>query len=192
MSIHEDIVNAAKEGAESVKRTYCNRVCSKVSVVPKGTSGELVDRRCQSCKEIVDYVTGEIVMLMDNTNWDFIYGPKNMSMNQAMSYLANERMSYRSQMRSIRENAVEICNRQWGMSNKFNTTLSNEERKNPIITGLNEFFEEENIRHREYMTAEVAPPDVLSKENRKCRQAIHEIFLMMMLNIKANVPRFDF
>ena len=192
MSIHEDIVNAAKEGAESVKRTYCNRVCSKVSVVPKGTSGELVDRRCQSCKEIVDYVTGEIVMLMDNTNWDFIYGPKNMSMNQAMSYLANERMSYRSQMRSIRENAVEICNRQWGMSNKFNTTLSNEERKNPIITGLNEFFEEENIRHREYMTAEVAPPDVLSKENRKCRQAIHEIFFMMMSSIKANVPRFDF
>ena len=192
MSIHEDIVNAAREGAESVKRTYCNKVCSKVSVVPKGTSGKLVDGRCQSCKEITDYVTYEIVMLMDSTDWDMIYGPKNMSMNQAKSYLASERRLYRSQIIAIKENAVEICNRQWGMSNKFNTALSNEERKNPIITGLNEFFEEENIRHREYMTAEVAPPDVLSKENRKCRQAIHEIFFMMMSSIKANVPRFDF
>lgn len=192
MDIFDEIVAAAEKSAEYYKQHFCNDVCQKVMVVPKSTTQQLVKLRCQSCKEMVNYVTSEVVTLMENTDWNFIYGPKKMSMQQAISYIMRERQQFESSAKAIAEYAGDDCEKEWGITGRFNTALTIDQYKNPIITGLNEFFEEENVRRREYMTREVAPPDVLGKEAKRCKKAARLLIVRMLADIHKRVPRFDF
>ncbi|MCL5732868.1 MAG: hypothetical protein M1285_05670 [Candidatus Thermoplasmatota archaeon] len=131
-------------------------------------------------------------MLIDNTNWDYIYGPKNMSMMQAISYIQQERQQFISSAKSIAEYASDECEKEWGITGRFNTAMGESERRNPLITGINEFFEEENIARREHMTANVAEPQKLMREANRCKRGAGILVTRMLAMIRRKYPRFDF
>ena len=192
MAIRDDILIATKKYADSYRQNFCKEVCQPVSVVHKDITQQFVNLRCQSCAELVNYVTDEIEMLMDNTDWDYIYGPKKMSMQQAFSYLARERNQFVSAAKAIAEYASDDCDKRWGIRGRYETGLTIDQYKNPIISGLNDMFEEENVRQREYMTSKVATPQQLTQEANRCKRNARLLITRILAGVHRDVPRFDF
>ncbi len=195
--IREQIMNAAANAAQYYRENYCNEICNaKVKLISPETTNKMYDLQCKSCKDIVNYTLDNLILELDSVDWNFIYGPKNMSMSQAMRVIFEAEQSFRDAVKSDLEYSKEECEKIWGLKGRFNTgrpTCDTDYKKiEPYVSGINEFFEDVNKEHMEYMATNVASPGKLVYEANRCKHAASVIIAGTLRKIHKEVPRFDF
>ena len=191
--IEGQIHNAAKQAEAYFIKNFCQNVCNSiVKVNDRRTSKSFPEFQCEVCKKMVGYVTGEVVSLILNTDFSFLRGINGWSMERNTTYRIEQRREFYKGLYGIVEYAEDQCAKMWGITGWFNTSLSPEESKNPLIGGLNEFFEEENKNRLERMVKEVAPPDVLGSEYKKCKTGAKAVIQGMLKMIRKLVQGFPF
>ena len=187
MTIGEDIINAGEQVGAYYKKNYCNMVCKGNMVVPRDATQEFLKLKCKSCHDMVNYVVDDFILNLTSIDWDTYYNPN----SGGPTYRIQERYKIIGQIMSIVDYSDDICDKVWGLTGQVNTNLTIDQYKNPLISGLNEFFEEENIRHRKYMTSEVAPANILAQESRRCKSNARMLLKKMVADIHRKVNSFD-
>ena len=186
MSISDDIINAANKARSYYMENFCKRVCS-LQIVNENASPQFSSLVCSNCKAITQYVADEVVAWAMDTDWDSLYGTKNMSMENAIRYINNERTQIMRQLNAIPEYANRECERLWNIRT-FETGMSREAAANPLISGMNEFFEQENYERLKRMSMMAGSPETVGHEFSRCKKAAMSVLKGMIRMMKHDVP----